>query len=384
MLQLQETAEKNGHQVFVSFAKSRSNAKKQVHAAIPIGSIFSRNLHLLLSYITGLNGCFSLLSTLRFLRRVKKEHFDLIHLHNLHNCYINLPLLFGFIKRQNIPVIWTLHDCWAFTGICPHFQISHCEKWKTGCYNCTQYREYPGSLTDRTRLMYKLKKKWFTGVQAMYLVAPSRWLAALARHSFLQDYPITVIHNGIDLSVFKPTESDFRAQHRLEGKIILLGVALSWDHRKGLDVFIELCERLDNRFQIVLVGTNDQIDAQLPDKILSVHRTQNPFELAAIYTAADLFVNPTKEEVLGMVNLESLACGTPVITFDTGGSPECLTPSCGCVVPKNDIDTMYKEIIRICADSPYASSACLEQAKRFNMNERFAEYIRLYEEINES
>lgn len=280
-------------------------------------------------------------------------------------------------------MIWTLHDCWSFTGHCPYFDIAHCDKWKTGCHNCPQYREYPQSLFDNSKFMWKLKKKWFTGVENMTIVTPSQWLADLVKQSYLKDYPVKVINNGIDLSVFKPADSDFREKYHISAdKEILLGVAFGWGKRKGLDVFLELDKRLDaEKYQIVLVGTDDAVDKQLPENIISIHRTQNQQELAEIYSAADLFVNPTREENYPTVNMESIACGTPVLTFNTGGSPEIPDDTCGAVVPCDDVDAMEREIVRICRDKPFTKEVCLARAKAFDMNDRFEEYVELYKEV---
>ena len=354
---------------------STNRTKEPVHPYTKIGSFRTRQMNVLLSRITGFEGCFSCFSTKRLLKEITKFSPDLIHLHSLHGSYINLPLLFRHIKKHNIPVIWTLHDCWAFTGHCPHFTMVKCEKWKTGCHHCPQRREYPKSYVDNSKFMYRKKQKWFTGVQDLTIVTPSHWLAELVGESFLKDYPVKVIHNGIDLSVFKPTESDFRKKHGCEDKFILLGVAFGWGVRKGLDVFVELASRLDDRFQIVLVGTDDAVDRNLPEGIISIHRTQNQAELAEIYTAADLFVNPTREDTYPTVNMESLACGTPVVTFRTGGSPEMVDPTCGSVVPCDDIDALEQEILRTAETKPYSFDACLNKAKEFDMNERFEDYL---------
>lgn len=327
----------------------------------------------------GLNGMFSILATLRMLLFLKKNNVKLIHLHNLHAFCFNLPLLFRFIKRNRIPVIWTLHDCWSFTGRCPYFDLTKCDRWKTGCHNCPYPKKsYPQSYIDTSRMMWKLKKKWFTGIEHCTLVTPSQWLADLVKQSYLKDYPVKVINNGIDLSIFKPTEGDFRNRFGLVGKKVVLGVAFGWGVRKGLDVFVELSKLLPENYRIVLVGTDDRVDATLPANIISIHRTQNQTELAEIYSAADVFANPTREEVLGLVNVESLACGTPVVTFKTGGSPECIDKTCGSVVPCEDIDAMEMEIRRICEDSPYSKEACIAHSKNFDMNARFQEYVDLY------
>ena len=189
-----------------------------------------------------------------------------------------------------------------------------------------------------------------------------------------------MIHNGIDTAVFQPTDGDFRKKYALTGKKILLGVAFDWGKRKGLDVFIQLAKRLPDDFRIVLVGTNDQIDAMLPQNMISIHRTNNQKELAEIYTAADVFVNPTREENYPTVNMEALACGTPVVTFRTGGSPEIIDETCGCSVEKNDTDALLEQVLRVCRERPYTKEACLKRAKNFNANDRFDEYIQLYED----
>lgn len=328
------------------------------------------------------DGLLSRTKTRKFITYLKQETPDIIHLHNLHGNYINLPLIFKYIKKNNIKVVWTLHDCWSFTGHCPYFDIAKCEKWKVGCFNCPQYREYPKSLFDNSKKMWKLKKKWFTGVKNLTIVTPSEWLAGLVKQSFLKDYPVKVIHNGIDLNIFKPTESNFRERYSIGNKFIVLGVAFGWGVRKGLDVFIELSKRLDNeKYQIVLVGTDDAVDKQLPKNIISIHRTQNQTELAEIYTAADVFANPTREENYPTVNMESIACGTPVVTFRTGGSPEILTEKTGSVVDYEDVNAMESEIIRICETKPYSEEVCLIRTKSFDMNDRFKEYIELYGSI---
>ncbi len=348
-----------------------------------IGGPVDKAIHMWFSIATGYIGCYSRLVTKLFLKEIDKYHPDILHLHNLHGWYINLPMLFNYIKKNNIRVIWTLHDCWSFTGRCPHFQICKCDRWKIGCGYCPYPKhDYPASYVDRTKRMWTLKKKWFTGVQNMTIVTPSQWLADLVKESFLKEYPVKVINNGIDLTIFKPTESDFRDKHHIsQDKKVLLGVAFGWGVRKGLDVFIELSKRLPDNYQIVLVGTDDEVDKQMPDNIISIHRTQDQKELAEIYTAADLFVNPTREENYPTVNMESIACGTPVLTFRTGGSPEILDDTCGSVVDCDDVDAMEKEIIRICEQTPYSHGACLKKAKEFDMNDRFKEYIDLYEEV---
>lgn len=384
MLQIATVAREHGHNAVTYSTECFSvNGKLETFQAtghLTWGSFRENAVHYILGSTLGRNGCYSKHGTKRLVRELKKFQPDVIHLHNLHSFCINLPILFRYIKKNNIRTVWTLHDCWTFTGQCPYFDMVGCDKWKTGCHHCVQYNAYPKSRIDNSKRMYKLKKRWFTGVKNMTLVTPSQWLADLTQQSFLKEYPVKVINNGVDLSVFKPTDSDFRKKYNCEGKKILLGVAFGWGERKGLDVFLELTKRLDESYQIVLVGTDDRVDMQLPDNIISIHRTNNQQELAEIYSAADLFINPTREENFPTVNMESLACGTPVLTFQTGGSPETIDGSCGSVVEKNDVDAMQREIIRICREKPFGETACVTHARAFDMNEKFLEYVRLYEE----
>ena len=381
MLNIADIARKEGHEVYVSYPDSNSNRKKQTDGDILIGNRFARNLHLQLAKLTGFNGCFSMFDTWRFLKKVDKIKPDIIHLHNLHNCYINLPMLFKYIKRHDIKVVWTLHDCWAFTGQCTYFTMAKCDKWKRDCYGCTQYKKYPECNIDRTKTMYKLKKKWFTGVKDITFITPSEWLADLVKQSFLKDYPVKVINNGIDLSVFKPTESDFREKHGLQNKYIVLGVASPWEKRKGLDVFLKLAKRFDDRYKFVLVGLSKEQKENLPPNIIGFERTANQTELAQVYTAADVFANPTREDNFPTVNIEALACGTPVVTFKTGGSPEMIDENCGSVAACDDVDSFEKKIRFVCENKPYSRENCIKRAKKFDMNDKFEEYVRLYETI---
>ena len=343
-----------------------------------VSSWWDCHIHNRLARLTMMLGCFSKIKTYFFLKKLSKYAPDIIHLHNIHESFINHKMLFHYIKKQNIKVVWTFHDCWAMTGKCPHFDMIGCNRWKTECHNCPQ--KYPAYI-DTSRFMYKRKKKWFSGIENMVLVTPSEWLANLVSESFFKQYPIKIIHNGIDLSIFKPTESNFREKYNLIDKKMVLGVAFGWGERKGLDVFCKLAERLPEDYQVVLVGTSDAVDAKLPKNILSVHRTHNQQELAEIYSTADVLVNPTREDTFPTVNIEALACGTPVVTFRTGGSPEIIDDTCGYVVEKNDTDAMFEKIMNVCENKPFLQKNCTNRASQFEKNSKFKEYIDLYKEM---
>lgn len=375
-----ECAKRRNYESYIFYSWTKS-LKKSVEKNVYIGSFLDKALHICLSKVTGLNGCFGIIDTYFLIKKIKKLNPDVINLHILHCWNVNLPILFRFLKKSKVPVIWTMHDCWAVTGQCPHFSMIRCSKWITGCYQCPQYREYPGVFVDQSKLMWKLKKKWFTSLDNMTIVAPSNWLKSVIERSYLQKYPVKVINNGINLNIFKPTDSNFRKIYNCKNKYIILGVAFDWNNKKGLDVFIDLSNYLDESYQIVLVGTDKNIDKKLPTKIISVNRTASQQELAEIYSVADVFINPTREDTFPTVNIEALACGTPVITFKTGGSPECIDSTCGFVVERDDIEMLIKKIKLVCTQRFFLKDNCVIRAQNYNLDDKFNEYIDLIEEL---
>lgn len=363
--------------------RCRDDGDPECPDTVCISTRTDSRIHGFLARLTMLKGFFSFFHTAAFLRRVRKYSPDVIHLHNLHGSYVNLPLLFGYIKRHDIPVVWTLHDCWAFTAICPHFMLSGCERWKTGCGRCPVRRVYSLSPTDNTRFVWNKKRKWFTGIGTAVVVTPSEWLRKLAGKSFLGCYPTVTVNNGIDLDVFKYTPSDIRKKYGLEGKKTVLGVSFGWSFRKGLDVMIKLAGELPEGYAVVLVGTDAEVDKSLPRGVISIPRTADRHELAEIYSAADVFVNPTREDNLPTVNIEALACGTPVVTFATGGSAECIDGTCGVAVDTGDMASMLRETVRICEEHPYTREACRARAAHFDRRERLGKYIGIYNDLIE-
>ena len=354
----------------------------QGKSSYPLGRKFSfgtyKKLQALKSRILGNGGFNSHLATHCLLHHLDRISPDVIHLHNIHGHDCDLTMLFRYIRKKKIKLYWTFHDCWAFTANCPHFTLVNCSQWKAGCSQCPQIRQ-TSWFFDRSKTLYARKKKLFAGLD-LTIVTPSQWLADLVKESFLKDYPVKVIHNGIDLEIFKPTQSDFRQRYEIpESKSVLLGVAFGWGTRKGLDVFVELARRLDpEQYQIVLVGTDEKVDKLLPENIISIHRTQNQTQLAEIYTAADLFVNPTREENYPTVNMEAIACGTPVLTFRTGGSPEILDEKTGIVIPCDNFDVLIKAIDQLSSHRCMYDD-CISRAQLFDARNCFEEYLKLYE-----
>ncbi len=340
-------------------------------------------LHGVLSRITDRHAFYSASATKKLIADIKQYDPDVIHLHNLHGYYVNIALLFDFLSSYGKPVVWTLHDCWAFTGHCAFFESIGCDKWKTQCSSCPQKKVYPASLfADSSVKNHKDKKRLFTSVPDMTVITPSKWLAGLTKQSCLGKYDIRVIPNGINLTSFKPTHSEIRGKYGLQDKKILLGVAGVWTEYKGLPDFTELNKILPEEYVIVLVGlTNKQIE-QLPDGIVGIARTESAEELAAFYTQAHAFINPTYEDNFPTTNLEALACGTPVFTYQTGGSVESVFENCGAIVPKTkDIAQNAAAMLQAVLTTGTDTQSCLLQAQNYDKFEQFEKYISLYGEL---
>ncbi|MDF2566889.1 MAG: glycosyl transferase [Oscillospiraceae bacterium] len=377
---LYRTLVEHGHEGL--FFYGRENVADDIES-VNIGSKMGIYLHVAKTRLWDKHGFGSVISTQKMIKKIKEYQPDIIHLHNLHGYYLNIELLFNFLREYDKPVIWTLHDCWPFTGHCAYFDLIGCDKWLTQCENCGNKKEYPKSLLmDRSKKNFIKKKELFTSVKNMTIVTPSVWLKELVQKSFLGRFPVKVIHNGIDLDKFRPTQSDFKTRYGLEKKIIILGVASVWSDRKGLDDFISLSNKLDDLYQIVLVGVDKKQIQSLPQNIIGISRTHNIEELAGLYSVADVFVNPTYEDNFPTTNLEALACGTPVITYRTGGSVESIDESCGIIIEQGNIDCLAETIKNI-QSNDFSSEDCLERSKKYDKKTRFKEYLSVYEEITQ-
>ena len=370
-----EVLEKEGHDCKIAYGRETVPEKYKKYA-VRIGSDLSNKLDAVKTRILDNAGFNSRRETEKFLSWVKEYNPDIIHLHNIHGYYINIELLFKFLKEFNKPVVWTLHDCWSFTGHCAHYDFAGCEKWKTLCYDCKLKKDYPsGYVFDRSKKNYQKKSEVFNSLDKLYFVAVSNWIANQQKQSFLKENPVTVIHNGIDLKQFKPTKSNFREKYKITEKRIYLGVATFWNDRKGFGTFLELSEMINDNEVIVMVGVTKEQMKLLPQNIIGIERTNNIGELAEIYTACDVFINPTLEDTFPTVNMEAIACGTPVVTYNTGGSPESVSEISGKVVPKGDISALLDAARSLMLDSEKIVSV----AQNFNKEEKYIEYLRLYE-----
>ena len=331
------------------------------------------------SFILGHHGLGSKSATLKFIKEIERYAPDIVHLHNLHGYYINYKILFDYLNKTDIPIVWTLHDTWAFTGHCGHFGSIDCEKWKIECNHCPlKMRDYPKSIRDCSKEDFYLKKDLFTSNKNLHLVPVSTWLGKMVKQSFLKDLDIRVITNGIDLNIFKPY--DYKRSNRTR----ILGVASQWGPLKGIQDFYILRQLLPlDKYEIMLVGLNDKQIQTRPWGINGVKRTESIEELARLYSSADIFINLTYADTLPTVNIESLACGTPIITYKTGGSPEILDEGTGFVVEKGKINEIVEAInLFELKGKQFYTKTCRQRAiDYFNKDERFQDYINLYNEL---
>lgn len=380
-----------GNQSYVAF--SRTNVPDGIGKfGYRIANNIDLMTHVALNILLDKGGFGSKKATEEFLKWVDNICPDVIHLHNIHGFYMQIELLFDYIKEHDIKVIWTLHDCWPLTGHCAHFDYLHCNRWKDGCHNCPQHiTSYPYSIVDNSKQNWRRKKKAYTGVKNLTIVTPSKWLEDIVKSSYLKDYPVKVIPNGIDLSVFNYSGNFNKVltDKRLEGKKIVLGVANVWTKRKGYSYFFEIAQKLSDEYVVCLVGVNKfqkkecekyNVVKNCNCKIVPIVHTDSIYELARLYVAACVFINPTLEDNFPTTNLEAMACGTPVITFRTGGSPEAIIDGeTGYVVEQGNIDALC-EYIKLVANSKQIDfrNNCINHAKSYDKDIILREYLKLY------
>lgn len=327
-------------------------------------------------------------ATKKLVKQIEDIKPDIIHLHNLHGYYINIEVLFDYLATKDIPIVWTLHDCWGFTGHCSHFESIGCMKWQTHCMKCPLKKAYPASmLIDRSRKNFDDKKRLFNSVNNFTIVPVSNWLYNHLQNSFLSHHNIRTIQNGVDLNIFKPSTriDELRKRYNLGNEFILLGVSSVWNRSKGLDDFVELAKLIDNDTKIILVGLQSEQIKELPNNIIGIERTENQESLAELYSMVDLFVNPTYGDTFPTTNLESLACGTPVVTYKTGGSPEVLSKDTGFVIEKGDYKGVLNNIktVRQKGKGHYIPLCRRRTEEYFNKDDRYEEYLELYERLLE-
>lgn len=377
--QIGTCAQKSGWESYIAYNR---RASKSSSLLIKIGSKYDMYTHAIIARLFDAAGLGSWFATKRFLKEVKRINPDVVHLHNIHGYVLNYKLLFEYLNKRDIPVVWTFHDFWAITGHCSHFVGASCERWQNGCHDCPLYKNYPSSITDFSKRNYALKKRLFTASD-LHVVAVSKWVEQLTKLSFLKNKDIRNIDNGIDMSIFKPTPS-YQHPSIDADKYVIIGVATQWGAGKGLNDYKKLASMLSDDELIVLVGMDENQIAQLPPKIIGIKRTSTQQELAALYSRADVVAILSQAETFGLTAIEGYACGTPAIVYDNTALPLLVRPETGRVVPTEDVETLYSTIqeFKKTKFKPQHSDDCIQYAREnFDKDKCFEKYIDLYESL---
>lgn len=369
----------HGHESYIAYGRGKAQSNSHL---IRIGSDWDVYLHRAYTLLTDRHGFTSGRATERLIQQIELIQPDLIALHNLHGYYLNIEVLFKYIAKNAIPVVWTFHDCWPFTGHCTYFEYEGCFKWKVHCQNCPKTNFYPKSLIlDNSKKNFRDKKALFSELRDLSIITPSNWLETYVKASFLRHYSVQTIHNGINLEKFKPSSIHYPS---LINTNYILGVANVWSSRKGLRDFIKLRDHLDSEIKIVLVGLSEKEISNISGLgILGIRRTESIEQLASLYANALCYVNPTYQDNFPTTNIEALACGTPVITYDTGGSPEAVDKNTGRVVPKGDIAALTEAIREVTSiDREIWRKNCRQRAEvLFDKDKQFVKYIKIFEDL---
>ena len=385
-----EVAMAHGWESYVAYSAGRDGDIACRSQKIPVGGKADVAFHGLLTRLCDAHGLGSAAATRRLVREIERLAPDVIHLHNLHGYFLNYKILFEYLARCNTPVVWTVHDCWLYTGHCYYYSAVGCDRWQSHCHTCPQRRRFPASwFIDRSRRNFEDKRAAFTAMPAdrLTIVPVSEWLWGEMARSFMGGYRYEVIPNGIDTEAFCPRDEAARRavrdKYALGDRCVILAVASIWSPEKGLDDLIRMANMLRPDEVLVVVGADRKTAAKLPSQAVPVARTANVAELSELYATAAALVNPTWQDNYPTVNMEAIASGTPVVTYRTGGSVEAVTDGTGYVVPQGDVAGMLEQVRRIAAAGPGAfSDTCRQYAlAHFRKQDRYEAYIRLYESI---
>lgn len=365
-----------GWNSYIAYGRYCNPSKSKL---IKIGNKWNPYINYIEQRIFDNEGLGARMATRKLVQQIDEIKPDIVQLHNMHDHYVNYKILFEYLNKKNIPVVWTFHDCWAFTGHCFHFVTKKCNRWKKGCYDCPLHHCSPNTMLDCSKKHWNLKKKLFQGCKKLTIACCSQWMADFVNDSFLKDKRIEVFRNGIDLKVFKPSVGSAT----LASKYRVLAVASVWDKDKGLNDIPKLRNLLSEDFEIVLVGLKQKQLKNLPIGVRGIQHTQNIQEMVELYSSANVFINPTYADTFPTVNLEALASGTPVVTYRTGGSPEAVDEHTGIVVEQGNVEAMASAVETICNKGKAAyTDACRQRAvEHFNKDERFEDYITLYDSL---
>ena len=341
-------------------------------------------LHALSARLFDNAGFCSTKKTREFVQWIKEYDPDIIHLHNLHGYYLNIEILFDYLRQSGKPVLYSLYDCWSFTGHCAHYDFHGCQKWKNGCESCPCKTDYPKTMFSHARKNQEKKRKLFTGLDNLHIIAPSEWMASQVRESYLKQYPVHILPNGITVDQFCRKESSFREDHGIGDKFMVLGVSSFWTAEKGVEDLNRLADDLPrDSFQVVTVGRQKK-NLPLSDKILAIDSTDSIEELCRVYSAADLFVNPTLQETQGLTTVEAFACGTPAVVYRSGGAAECVDDTCGISVKRGDYAALKNAILSVASGRlKFTEEQCRAKAESYDKDRLYLPFLELYDQLHQ-
>lgn len=378
-IELSDYLEKNGHESWIAYSKCLKPTKNSYR----INSDFDVKLHGLMSRITGLQGYFSRFATKKLIAFMKKERFDVVCLGNLHGNFINLPILFEYFCKYDVPVVIVLHDCFMYTGKCCHYITNDCFKWQVQCENCKFFRQNnPSWFFDRTKKMFDMKKTYYNKLKSLAVIGVSKWITNEAEKSILKNAKIVkCVYNWVDLNTFFPQKNNLKHKYNLTDKFVILGVASGWGEGKGIEKFYELSEKLPNDCHIVLVGKNN--NKKICENITYIDETHDVFELVQVYNTADVFLNLSLEESFGKVSAEALSCGLPLVTTGTTANPELVGENCGYVLENRDADTIlkYVNIVKKNKKKFYSDCARKFAEENFDREKNSEKYLQVFNEL---
>lgn len=370
--------EARGHDVKIAYGRGIVPERYQKYA-VKIGGKLDAPLHALKARLADATGFGSKAATKCFIRWVKEFDPDVIHLHNLHGYYVNLDVLFAYLRSCGKPILWSFYDCWSFTGHCAHFDYNQCNKWKNGCHDCANLQEYPQSYLNRSAKNFQKKQRLFTNIPNLQLILPSGWMQRMVEQSYMQAYPTHLLPNGIDLQMFQENNLISKIDLGIGNKCMVLGVSSVWSKTKGIEDIISITKKLPQAdYQIVLAGQLPS-SVRLPENVIHIERTHDITQLCSYYSAADVFINPTLQETQGLTTVEALACGTPAIIYNSGGAPECLDDTCGIVVPRGDVDGMIQALEDIrTGKRQFSPEDCKAAAQKYSKDDLYQPFLALY------
>lgn len=360
---------RNGWDSYIAYGRMNNLSKSHM---IQIGSKVNTYTHFVYDRLLDKEGLGSKIATKKLVEHIKRLKPDVVQLHNIHDHFLNYQILFEYLNKTDIKIFWTFHDCWAFTGHCYHFVEFGCMKWQSECCNCPDRYFF----IDRSRKNFLLKKQLFSPNKNLTIVSCSNWMKNVVKQSFLKNKRVQVIHNGIDLSIFKP---QFGLK-KSDGKFHIIAVSNVWQAYKGMYDIFKIRELLADDFEITMVGLSAEQINKLPDGIRGIQKTQNIQQLVELYNKADVLINPTYADTFPTVNLEALACGTPVISYLTCGSPEAIDEKTGVVVEQGSVIGLINAILDMRVNPLSPEDCRMRAVKYFNKDKCFDEYIHLYEE----